>query len=144
MTTHDSNMASEFLVMSILYRLGLSPILTLGNKKEIDVVVQHKDCTITIDVKGLKGTTCWPIGTKEKLEQLKCLPSHFFVFVCYRNRFLKIAEHPEIYVVPVKRAISMAQIWKGQNQYVIMCRDLRQHKNDYLNKWEYFTNRSGA
>src|SRR5258706_8155883 len=117
MATHDSNMASEFLVMSILYRLGLSPILTLGNKKEIDVVVQQHNRTITIDVKGLKGTTCWPIGTKEKLEQLKCLPSHFFVFVCYRNRFPRINEHPEIYVVPVQDAISIAQEWRGQNQY---------------------------
>jgi hypothetical protein len=138
MSTLDSNMASEFLVMSELYRLGLSPILTLGNKKEIDIVIQKVDRTITIDVKGLKGTTNWPIGTREKLEHLSHLQNHFFCFVCYHNRFSNLSESPEIYIVPVQDTLTIAQPWRGQNQFVVFVRDLRRRANEFQDKWSFF------
>lgn len=52
---HNTNLAAEFYVLSILYRLGINAHLTLGNKKSVDIVVEKEDKVITIDVKGLKG-----------------------------------------------------------------------------------------
>ena len=36
---YNTNLASEFYVMSVLCRLGLEANLTLGNKKAVDIVV---------------------------------------------------------------------------------------------------------
>ena len=138
MSTFDSNMASEFFIMSSLYRLGLSPILTLGNKKEIDIVILKDNQTITIDVKGLKGLSNWPIGTGEKLEHLRRLRNHFFAFVCYHNHFRNLAEPPEVYIVPTRAALAVARQWRGQDQFVVMVRDLRQRANDFRDKWSLF------
>jgi len=142
MSTLNSNMASEFLVMSTLYRLGLSPILTLGNKKDIDIIIHHQDgYTITIDVKGLKGITNWPIGTKEKLRRLKHLKNHFFVFVSYRNHFLMPSEAPEIYIVPVRDISLLVHKWPRKNQYVVYRRELKQNAPKYQDNWGVLTNR---
>jgi hypothetical protein len=58
MTTYNTNLASEFYVLSMLHRLGYDALLTLGNKKSVDILlVRENDDVITIDVKGLAGTT---------------------------------------------------------------------------------------
>lgn len=138
MSTYDSNMASEFLVMSNLYRIGLSPILTLGNKKEIDILIYKNNIVFSLDVKGLKGTTNWPIGSSEKLQQLQNINNHFFVFVSYKNKFANMSFIPEIYVVPVRKAIELAAEWRGQNQYVILYKTMKERRDEFLNKWSCF------
>jgi hypothetical protein len=39
MTTYNTNLASEFYVLSMLHRFGCDASLTLGNKKSVDIVV---------------------------------------------------------------------------------------------------------
>jgi hypothetical protein len=59
---YNTHLASEFYVLSVLHRLGAEANLTLGNKKAVDiVVVRDAGLAITLDVKGLAGTTCWPV-----------------------------------------------------------------------------------
>jgi hypothetical protein len=36
---YNTNLASEFYVLSMLYRLGFDANLTLGNKKSVDIAV---------------------------------------------------------------------------------------------------------
>jgi hypothetical protein len=36
----NTHLAAEFLVMSALYRLGANALLTPGNKKTVDIVVE--------------------------------------------------------------------------------------------------------
>ena len=36
---YNTNLASEFYVLSMLYRLGFDANLTLGNKKSVDITV---------------------------------------------------------------------------------------------------------
>src|ERR1700677_610119 len=51
-------LAAEFYVLSVLHRLGVDANLTLGNKKSVDIAaVRAAGDAITIDVKGLAGTT---------------------------------------------------------------------------------------
>ena len=38
MTNYNTNLASEFYVLSMLHRLGSDASLTLGNKKSVDIV----------------------------------------------------------------------------------------------------------
>ena len=61
MKPYDTNLASEFFVLSSLYRLGADATLTLGNKKSVDIVVIRKaGDAVTIDVKGVAGRWDWP------------------------------------------------------------------------------------
>ena len=63
-SSYDTNLASEFFVMSELHRLGLDAHLTLGNKKAVDIVVVHAPGdTITIDVKAVAGSVDWLVGS---------------------------------------------------------------------------------
>jgi hypothetical protein len=49
--------------MSVLYRLGLEPHLTLGNKKSVDIaVLRGPGKALTIDVKGVAGKDTWLVG----------------------------------------------------------------------------------
>jgi hypothetical protein len=58
MTKYNTNLASEYYVLATLYRLGFDAYITLGNKKSIDIILHLENHNqITIDVKGLQGTT---------------------------------------------------------------------------------------
>jgi hypothetical protein len=60
---HQTNLASEFYVMSLLHRLGFDAHLTLGNKKSVDIVVVHgPGDSVTIDVKAVAGKMDWPMS----------------------------------------------------------------------------------
>jgi len=91
----DTNMASEFYVLSTLHRLGKNALLTLGNKKAVDILVEIEGRVITIDVKGIKDTTSFPIDNLD-ME----LENHFVVFVSYLGHIQDPAVVPEIHVVP--------------------------------------------
>ncbi len=99
MKGYNTNLAAKFHVLSVLYRLGCDASLTLGNQKSVDiVVVRDGRKPVTIDVKGLAGTTSWPVDNV-KLIGLR----HFLVFVSYLGKIADHAVHPEVYVVPSKR-----------------------------------------
>ena len=39
MVGYETNLASEFYILSVLHRLGVDATLTLGNKKSVDILV---------------------------------------------------------------------------------------------------------
>ncbi len=94
MTAYNTNLASEFYVLSMLHRLGCDASLSLGNKKSVDIVlVREAGDVVTIDVKGLAGTTSWPVDNVKKKAD-----GHFLVFVSFLG---KIGDHnvsPEVYI----------------------------------------------
>jgi hypothetical protein len=93
---YNTNLASEFYVLSMLHRLGANANLTLGNKKSVDIaVVRDAGEAITVDVKGLAGTTSWPVDNVRA-------PSgkHFIVFVCYGGKIADPTHTPEAWVIP--------------------------------------------
>ena len=94
--SYNTNLASEFHVLSALHRLGLDAVLTLGNKKSVDLaVVRAAGDSVTVDVKGLAGRTSWPVDNV-KAPKL----NHFLVFVCYCGKIGQIETSPEIWIVP--------------------------------------------
>jgi len=94
---YNSNLASEFYVLSMLYRLGLDANLTLGNKKSVDITVVHgPGSAVTVDVKAVVGKTDWLMGTP----LTKPKPKHFVVLVSYEGRFEDPSNAPRCWVVP--------------------------------------------
>ncbi len=93
---YNTNLAAEFHVLSVLHRLGLDAVLTLGNKKSVDIaVVRAAGDSLTVDVKGLAGRTSWPVDNAKGGDS-----RHFLVFVCFAGRIADPAALPEVWVVP--------------------------------------------
>jgi hypothetical protein len=61
--SYATNLASQFYVVAVLYRLGFDVHLTLGNKKTVDIVsVRAPGDAVTIDVKAVPGRTGELVG----------------------------------------------------------------------------------
>ncbi len=101
----SSNLASEYYVASLLFRLGYEASITLGKTKEIDLLVYDPETQkqITIDVKGLKNTTNWVMPRK-----LSERDDHFFVLVTFKNRFDDLDTIPEVYTIPSRKVTKRA------------------------------------
>lgn len=110
--SYNTGIASEYLVLSMLYRLGVDAYLTLGNRKSIDIGVIREDGTrISIDVKSVRGYSSIPV------DNVKELPNHFIVFVVYNNKFDdETLPLPDFYIVPsgevIKRRIEFTPYFR--------------------------------
>ncbi len=124
----NANLASEFYIASQLFRLGYVATLTLGHTKEIDLIVAHEDRIITIDVKGLKNTTNWPIKLKLKRD------NHFYVLVSYHNQFGNTDFHPEVFVIPSMEIEDLLTNWPNKSVTCIRYSKLKDSK--YRNAWD--------
>ena len=97
MTKYNTNLASEFYVLSMLHRLGADAALTLGNKKAVDIIVANEDGTVTtIDVKGLAKRQYWPAGNIRLLESTQ----HFYVLVCFEGKIADPRSSPSAWIIP--------------------------------------------
>lgn len=50
---------------------------------------------LTIDVKGIAGTTIWPTDNVKRFEK-----NHFLIFVSFLGKIDDYSMQPEIYIVP--------------------------------------------
>jgi len=93
---YNTNLAPEFYVLSMLYRLGFDANLTLGNKKSVDIaVVLGPGRAITVDVKAVAGKMDWLMGSSP--DQPK--PNHYVVLVSYDGRFGDAQQAPRCWVL---------------------------------------------
>jgi hypothetical protein len=130
---YDTNLAAEFYVLSVLHRLGISATLTLGNKKSVDIVItRDAGQAITVDVKGLAGTTNWPIDNIKEGKE-----NHFIVFVTFLGKISDPSVLPEVYIVPSKK-ISAPVIYENRagNRRVIPLGRARESWKQYKDAWE--------
>ena len=78
----DTGIASEYLVLSMLYRLGIDAYMTLGNKKSVDIWIRNgDDFAIEIDVKSVREYDSIPVGNVEAKD------NRYIVFVIYNKKF---------------------------------------------------------
>lgn len=133
MTKYNTNLASEFYVLSMLHRLGYDASLTLGNKKSVDIIVIRKSGeVITIDVKGLAGTTSWPVDNVNKKTK-----DHFLIFVSFLG---KITDHmvlPEVYVVPSNRLAPFIYHSPNGKRHVVPLSRMRKDGVDFRDSWHF-------
>ena len=130
-TKYNTNLAAEFFVLSMLHRLGVNCQLTIGNKKAVDIVIEsNRGKLITVDVKGLAGTTIWPLdnfATKK--------PSHFLVFVCFLGKIDQYDILPEVYVLRSTSVDRYLYRNPGGTRKGIQLSTLRRDGKKYLNNW---------
>lgn len=102
MTKYNTNLASEFYVLSCLHRLGMTANLTLGNKKGVDIIVAHDaGDVVTVEVKGLAGKYEWPI---DNLRTPKNPDNHFVVLVSFEGNIddPKMPP-PSVWIIPFRQ-----------------------------------------
>lgn len=135
---YNTNLASEYYVLSTLYRLGLEAYITLGNKKSIDIILNLNDKKqITIDVKGLKGNGMFPIDNVDT--DLK-KPNQYIVFVNYLNKIEDPTSVPEIFILPHNEIKKYIYINPKENRKGIYPSRLRKECTKYKNNWNIFKN----
>ena len=128
--SYNTNLASEFYVLSALHRLGLDAVLTLGNKKSVDLaVVRDAGDSVTVDVKGLAGKTGWPVDNVKEAK-----PRHFLVFVCYCGKIEEVEVSPEVWVIPSTKLAPFIYHAPGGRK-VVQRSNLLQEAQEYRNAW---------
>lgn len=140
--SENTNLACEYYVLSLLYRKGIDAAITIGNKKSIDIVVQKKNRSLTIDVKGLKGQSSFPVDNLSLFSK-----NHFIVFISFLDRISESKTLPEIYVVPSMDVIKSFKELNGKgliyknpkgNRQVVPLSCLRKLSRRYSDNWNYF------
>lgn len=126
----NSNLASEFYIASQIFRLGYLPTITLGHTKEIDLLVSLPNGrTATIDVKGLKNKTYWP------LPKINKRAGHFYVLVSYLDKFTDLNVHPEVFVIPSLEIEGLSEPW-SRSDSKSRCISYRKVRNtNYKDAW---------
>lgn len=126
----NTNLASELFVASQLFRLGYAVTITLGHTKEIDLYVAHPDGKriVTIDVKGLKNTTNWPLHPKRKSKD------HFYVLVSYLDKFGDLDSQPDVFVIPSLELDRVLSPWSGRPDVTAVAYH-RIKNSKYKNAW---------
>ena len=127
-------MASEYYVLATLYRLGFDAYITLGNKKGIDIIINLNNVRqITIDVKGLQGTTLFPL---DNVDESLVKPNHYIVFLSFLNKMSDTTVVPEMYIVPNNKLTELMYRNPKGNRKGINLSELRLNGRDFLNNWE--------
>jgi hypothetical protein len=130
MTKYNTNLASEFHVLSMLYRLGADAALSLGNKKAVDITVVNEGRTIvTIDVKGLEGRYDWPADNICLLGD----PNHFYVLVSFEGRMADPLSPPSAWIIPANELTQFVRNYKTRT--VISRSDVKAKGQRYLQAW---------
>lgn len=130
--SYNTGVASEYLILSMLYRLDLEAYISQGNKKSIDIRVINKNgISISIDVKSVRGYSSLVVNNVEPK------PDHFIVFVIYKNRFEDLTETPDIYIVPSIELSKITEIYGNEK------RVLKGKLENYSNKWDFIAGYEG-
>jgi hypothetical protein len=109
---YNTNLASEFYGLSMLYRLGMDANLTLGNKKLADIaVVLGPGRAITVDVKAVAGKMDWLMGTPSESPKA----SHYVVLVSYEGHFEDAKQQPRCWVLRHAENLPLIKTAKGKH-----------------------------
>ena len=111
MSGYNTNLASEFHVLSVLHRLGAEACLTLGNKKGVDIfLIRDTGESVMVEVKGVAGKFDWPADN--------ILPQegrlHFVVLVSYEGKIHEPSVEPSVWVIPGELISTFIKQYKGR------------------------------
>lgn len=118
-----TNMASEFFTLSALYRLGVEPLLTLGNKKGVDIYIpQAGSEMISVEVKAVAKRMDWMFGDAPFASS----PRKWVVLLCYNAAFDDLAQAPDSWVIPSAVVAKMLRVaGNGKTRY-LSAKDVRE------------------
>ena len=125
----NTGIASEYLILSKLYRLELEAYVSQGNKKSIDIrVITDEGEPISIDVKSVRGYSSLVVNNVIDAK------NHYLVFVIYNNKFSEIDIVPDIYILPSSKIKNLKSSFGKED------RVMKGALQAYKDKWEYFKN----
>jgi hypothetical protein len=124
MSTYNTGIASEYLILSMLYRLDLDAYMTLGNKKSVDISICRDNKVITLDVKAVKGYSSIIVNNATYKE------GHYIAFVIYNNKINDVSYLPDIFIVPSLEVRRIVRSFGDQKR--VMKSDILQYKD----KWD--------
>lgn len=135
--SYNTNLASEFYVMSMLYRLGMDAYLTLGNKKGVDIVLRKKDgSSISIEVKGVnKKTDDWPLSSRE----IDTSGNLYYILISYESSIQNLEIHPHLWVIPAKlisERCKRSATKNGKFLHYMSHKVIREEFGAYKNNWQ--------
>jgi hypothetical protein len=133
---YNTNLASEFFVMSMLYRKGLDAYLTLGNKKGVDILVKKANgTTLKIEVKGVnKKSDDWPLSSGE----LSDASDLYFILISYESEIHNLKVPPKVWVVPasiIKSRCKQSPTKTGKYLKYFSHKLIREEFSEYRNNW---------
>jgi hypothetical protein len=135
--SYNTNLASEYLIMSLLSRIGKDAYLSLGNKKGVDIVVTSKTkLHALIEVKGVNKNLDWLIGNTGALNTA---PNLFYALVAFNGKIEDVIEQARFYIIPSER-LAAASEYKiaGNNKTVYLSHKyIRENYRPYLNTFKY-------
>lgn len=129
---YNTNLASEFHVISLLHRLGVEANLTLGNKKAVDiVVVRRAGDAVTVDVKGVAGRVDWLVGNVPASPR----DNHFVVLLTYDGKFEDLHSVPRVWVFPHIELIKLVKCAKPPSIMKYVSRSEVTKLSQYEDAW---------
>jgi hypothetical protein len=143
-TNYNTNLASEYLMMSLLCRAGKDAYLSLGNKKGVDIIVKtNKGAICVVEVKGVNKNNDWLIGNSGKLPSL---PNMFYALVGFEGYISDVTAPAKFYLIPswILNKEGEFKMAKNEKTIYLSHKYIRENYKNYLNtfKWldEYLSN----
>lgn len=112
---YNSNLASEFHVLSCLHRLGQDATISLGNKKAVDIqLVRRSGMVVTIDVKASATKADWIAGKVVRGNTDR----HFVALVGYEGLIQKLAIPPRVWIIPYAALAAFVKTYKRETRCI--------------------------
>lgn len=131
--SYNTNLASEYLMMSLLCRAGKDAYLSLGNKKGVDIIVKtRKESICIVEVKGVNKKMDWMIGNSGKLPHADNL---FYALVCFDGKIEDVNHPVYFYLIPSNEIYNNEHFATAGNGKTIYLRQktIREHYASYKN-----------
>lgn len=128
----NTGIASEYLILSKLYRLEQEAYVSQGNKKSVDIrLIRYDGKAISIDVKSVRGYSSLVVNN------VVFDKSHILVFVVYNNKFENIHVEPDIFIVPSMKLPNIIETFGNEKR--VMKGKLEAFKDawDYIVGYSY-------
>jgi len=107
---YNTNLASEFFVLSCLHRRGIDACLTLGNKKSVDILAARPTGeALSIEVKAVAGKHDWFTGSATIYDR----PRMYLVLVTFNGAIADTHAMPSVWVLPGHVAARHVKVYKG-------------------------------
>lgn len=134
-TNYNTNLASEYLVMSLLNRIGKDAYLSLGNKKGVDIIVTTKtESYAIIEVKGVnKKTDDWLICSTGKFPSESNL---FYALVSFESNIKDIKQSANVWLIPSLKLESDHKIAGDGKTVYLSHKNIRENYSEYLNNFD--------
>lgn len=136
-TNYNTNLASEYLMMSLLCRAGKDAYLSLGNKKGVDIIVKtDKGAICIVEVKGVNKNMDWMIGNSGKLPSA---PNMFYALVGFEGNISDVNSPARFYLIPSWILNKDGEFKKSKNEKTVYLshKHIRDNYEEYRNTFRW-------